>query len=463
MKKGGGSTAFRKEGPSIKHLHKNHRCCKCRKGEKMKTNLEQFLAEEFGISEDLVTQMKKVEEQLEKEFLHYDEIRDYNQYKVLRAMQKCRLSDVHFNWTTGYGYDDIGREKVEEIFATVFGAQDALVRPNIVNGTHALTLCLQALLYPGDEMLSISSKPYDTLDKVIGISEDVQSLKSYGVKYKQVDLLDNGDFDKEGIKREILASSSLKMIYIQRSKGYSSRKSLTVKDIGGIISFIRGFEKDAVIMVDNCYGEFLDTKEPTEVGADIMAGSLIKNPGGGLALTGGYVCGRKDLIELVAKRLTSPGIGKECGLTFGMSRTILQGLFFAPSVVNGAVKGAMFCSKLFEESGYRTFPLWSEERSDIIQAVRLSSPEEIIAFCKGVQEAAPVDSFVSPEPWAMPGYQDPVIMAAGSFIQGSSIELSADAPIREPYTVYFQGGLTYAYSKMGSLLALRNILRLKRS
>lgn len=428
----------------------------------MKKELEELLKREFGLSSDMMELAKKAEEEVESEFLYYDEIKSYNEYKVLRAMQKCRLSDIHFNWTTGYGYNDIGREKVEEIFAEVFEAEDALVRSTIVNGTHALTLCLQGILRPGDEMISISSKPYDTLDQVIGLVEDEQSLKSYGISYKQVDLLSNGDFDKEGIREAMLSSKRLKMIYIQRSKGYSDRKSLSVQDIKEVIDFVKAIDHKVIVMVDNCYGEFLETQEPTAVGADILAGSLIKNPGGGLALTGGYICGKKHLVEMVAKRLTSPGIGKECGLTFGMSRTILQGLFFAPSVVSEAAKGAVFCSKLFEMQGYRTFPKAEEKRSDIIQAVQLHSPEEIIAFCRGVQEAAPVDSFVTPEPWDMPGYEDPVIMAAGSFIQGSSIELSADAPIREPYTVFFQGGLSYGYSKMGSLLALKHIMDLKK-
>lgn len=423
--------------------------------------LKELLRREFGLGEELLNLAQKAEEELEDTFSYYEDIKSYNEYKVLRAMQKCRLSDIHFNWTTGYGYNDIGREKVEEIFAEVFEAQDALVRPNIVNGTHALTLCLQGILKPGDEMLSISSKPYDTLDQVIGLVEDEQSLKSYGISYRQVDLLSNGDFDKEGIRKAMLSSKRLKMVYIQRSKGYSDRKSLSIRDIEEVINFVKTIRSNVIIMVDNCYGEFLETKEPTGIGADIMAGSLIKNPGGGLALTGGYVCGKKELVEMVAKRLTSPGIGRECGLTFGMSRTILQGLFFAPSVVSSAVKGAIFCSKLFELRGYRTYPDSGEKRSDIIQAIELANPEEIIAFCKGIQEAAPVDSFVTPEPWDIPGYEDPVIMAAGSFIQGSSIELSADAPIRKPYTVFFQGGLSYEYSKIGALLAMKRVIEEK--
>ncbi len=421
-----------------------------------------ILMEKFGITAKIIELAKKTECDIADIFAKHEEIKMFNEYKVLNAMQEARLSDIHFNWTTGYGYNDIGREKVEEIFSLIFGAEDALVRSTIVNGTHALTLCLKGLLFPGDEMISISSKPYDTLDKVIGLSEDSHSLKNYGVIYKQVDLLSNGDFDKEKIAQVMNECNNLKMIYIQRSKGYSNRKSLSIKDIEEVVTFIRGINQNVIIMLDNCYGEFLETKEPTEVGVDIMAGSLIKNPGGGLALTGGYVCGKHELVELVAKSLTSPSIGKECGLTFGLTRTILQGLFFAPAVVCGAVKGAVFCSKLFENIGCNVFPKPNDIRSDIIQAIELNSADEIVAFCKGVQAAAPVDSFVSPEPWDMPGYSDPVIMAAGNFIQGSSIELSADAPIREPYTVYFQGGLTYEYSKIGSMMALKNVLQLQK-
>lgn len=421
------------------------------------TNHKNLIYKHFNLSDEDLKLSLKIEEQLNPIFEKLDKIKEINQYKVLKAMQESRLSDIHFNSQTGYGYNDIGREKVEEIYSRIFGTEDALVRPNIVNGTHALTICLQGLLMPGDEMIAITGKPYDTLDKVIGISKHDLSLSNYGVKYTQVDLLENGDFNLGEIEKKIQDSLSLKMIYIQRSKGYSRRRSITINDIKEICCFIRTLNKDAIIMIDNCYGEFIDELEPTDVGADIMAGSLIKNPGGGLAITGGYVVGKQALIDIVSQRLTSPGIGKECGLTFGTSRLTLQGLFMAPSVVNSALKGAIFCSKLFDDSGYDVFPKYSDERSDIIQAVGLNSESQIISFCEAIQQAAPVDSFVSPAPWAMPGYENEVIMAAGAFVQGSSIELSADAPIKEPYTVYFQGGITYEHSKLGALMAYSKI------
>ena len=366
-------------------------------------------------------------------------------------MQESNLSDNHFNWTTGYGYNDIGREKIEEIYSKVFNTEDAIVRPIIVNGTHALTLCVQGIVRPGDEILSVTGKPYDTLEGVIGIREEKGSLKEFGVTYNQVDFLENGEVDLEGIKEKI--NDKTKLVMIQRSKGYSWRKSLTIEDIKEVIETVKSVKPEVIVMVDNCYGEFIETKEPTDVGADIMAGSLIKNPGGGLALTGGYIVGKKELVELISYRLTSPGIGKECGLTFGTSRTVLQGFFMAPYVVSQALMGAIFCSRMFEKLGYDVLPKYDDLRSDIIQCVRLNSADEVVAFCQGVQAAAPVDSFVKPEPWAMPGYDSEVIMAAGAFIQGSSIELSADAPIKPPYNVYFQGGLTFDHSKMGTLKA----------
>lgn len=404
--------------------------------------------ETFELSQEVIKEITPRFEEIKK-------IREYNQYKVLKAMQEANLSDNHFNWTTGYGYNDLGREKIEEIYANVFGAEDALVRPIIVNGTHALTLCLQGILRPGDEILSITGKPYDTLEGVIGIREEKGSLKEFGVTYKQVDFLENGNLDLENIKENI--NKSTKLVMIQRSKGYSWRKSLTIADIKEAIDTVKSINKDLIVMVDNCYGEFIETKEPTEVGADIMAGSLIKNPGGGIALTGGYIAGRKDLVELISYRLTSPGIGKECGLTFGTSRTVLQGFFMAPYVVSQAVMGAIFCARAFERLGYDVLPKYDDVRSDIIQIVRLKNADEVINFCQGIQEAAPVDSFVKPVPWAMPGYDDEVIMAAGAFIQGSSIELSADAPIRPPFNVYFQGGITFDHSKMGTLKAIQQI------
>ena len=370
-------------------------------------------------------------------------------------MQEANLSDNHFNWTTGYGYNDIGREKLEEIYANVFHAEDALVRPQIVNGTHALSLTVQGIVRPGDEILSITSAPYDTLQGVIGIREEKGCLKEFGVTYKQVDFLENGEIDIKAAKAAI--NEKTRLIMIQRSKGYAWRKSLTIRDIKEAIDAVKSVKPDLIVMVDNCYGEFLETLEPTDVGADVMAGSLIKNPGGGLALAGGYIVGRADIIELIAYRLTCPGIGKECGLTFGTTRGILQGLFIAPYVVSQAIMGAIFCARLYEKLGYKVNPAYDAERSDIIQIVQLHSAEELIKFCEGVQAAAPVDSYVTPVPWDMPGYDDQVIMAAGAFVQGSSIELSADGPIRPPYNVYFQGGMTYDHSKMGSLKALQQM------
>ena len=424
----------------------------------MRADFSGFMQNEFGINEEILRLAKETDEELEGLlFKEIREIQEYNSYKVISAMQKSRLSDSHFAWNTGYGYGDAGREKTEEIFAEIFKTEDAIVRPSIANGTHALALCLEGILREGFELISISGKPYDTLDQTIGIAESYQSLQSRGVKYTQVELLSDGNFDKEAISEAISGSGLKKMVYIQRSKGYFRRRAITIEDLQGIISFVKGTDPDAIIMIDNCYGEFMEKKEPTEVGADLMAGSLIKNPGGGLAISGGYVVGRKALIEKVAARMTAPGIGKECGLTFGTTRILLQGLFIAPMISANAKKGAVFCARLFEKAGYETFPMYKDKRSDIIQSVGLRSKEEIIRFCCGVQKAAPVDSFVTPEPWAMPGYDSEVIMAAGAFVQGSSIELSADAPMREPYTVYFQGGLTYEHSKLGAMLALQEI------
>ena len=425
----------------------------------MQNVLEDLLQNSFGIRSDVIRETRKIETELQQLFLDIDTVREYNSLKVLDAMRRARLSDTHFAWNTGYGYNDSGREKTEEIFSNIFKSEDSIVRPTIVNGTHALTLCLQGILKSGFELISISSKPYDTLDKVIGISDSYHSLISQGVVYTQIDLLENGDFDYVEIEKAVKSSNSRKMVYIQRSKGYSRRKSILIDDIEKVVKFVKNIDSEIIVMVDNCYGEFIETREPIEAGADIMAGSLIKNPGGGLAIAGGYICGNKELVDIVADRMTSPGIGKECGLTFGTTRTLLQGLFLAPMIVSNAKKGAVFCAKLFENYGYDTFPKFSDQRSDIIQSVGLNSKEEIISFCRGIQKAAPVDSFVTPEPWAMPGYDSEVIMAAGAFIQGSSIELSADAPIKEPFTVYFQGGLTYEHSKIGAQIALSEILK----
>lgn len=416
---------------------------------------EELLLKEYGINGKIFELSKDVDREIQPQFEKIKEIREYNQLKVLNAMQKAHLSDNHFNWTTGYGYNDIGREKVEEIFSNVFHTEDALVRPQIVNGTHALSLTVQGIVRPGDEILSITSAPYDTLQGVVGIRKEKGDLSEYGVTYKQVDFLEDGSIDIEGAKAAI--NDRTKLVMMQRSKGYAWRRSLSIEDIKEAIDAVKSVKPDVIVMIDNCYGEFLETLEPTDVGVDVMAGSLIKNPGGGLALTGGYVVGRKDLIELISYRLTCPGIGKECGLTFGTTRNVLQGLFIAPYVVSQAVMGAVFCARLYERLGYKVNPAYDDPRSDIIQIVQLHNGEEVVKFCEGVQAAAPVDSFVKPVPWAMPGYDDKVVMAAGAFVQGSSIELSADAPIRPPYNVYFQGGMTYDHSKMGSLKALESM------
>lgn len=418
----------------------------------------EWMQKHFELDPTILSLAQQTDAQLGELFREIDEIQAFNSYKVIHTMREARLSDSHFSWNTGYGYNDAGREKTEEIFAKLFGAEDAIVRPTIANGTHALALCLEGILKSGFELISISGKPYDTLDQTIGIVPSYNSLMDRGIHYTQIELLPSGDFDVEKI-RAALCSEHPKMVYIQRSKGYFRRRALTIDDIRQIVIEIRAVDPSAIIMVDNCYGEFMEYEEPTQVGVDLMAGSLIKNPGGGMAVGGGYIVGKSNLITLVAERMTTPGIGKECGLTFGTTRILLQGLFIAPLIVANAKKGAIFCAKFFENAGYETFPRYDEKRSDIIQSVAMPSKEEIIAFCRGIQKAAPVDSFVTPEPWAMPGYDSEVIMAAGAFVQGSSIELSADAPIREPYTVYFQGGLTYEHSKLGAMLALQEIRR----
>ena len=413
---------------------------------------------EFGISDEAVRLVEDSEREAKEIFEKLNKISEFNQAKVLMAMQKNRLSDIHFNWNTGYGYNDAGREITEKIYSDIFKTEDAIVRPLIVNGTHALTLCLSGILRPGDKILAVSGRPYDTLENVIGINgPNGSSLMEIGVLYDEVDLNEDGSFNEDKILASI--TDNTKMVYIQRSSGYSWRKAITISDIEYIIKRIKNLYPETVIMVDNCYGEFLDYKEPTEVGADIMAGSLIKNPGGGLALSGGYVVGRRDLIELVSYKMTSPGIGKECGLMFGQTRNILQGLFLAPTVSISALKNAILCAKVFEKLAYEVCPKPQDYRSDIIQAIKLGSAEKIIDFCKGVQSASPVDSFVTPLPWDMPGYTSEVIMAAGAFVQGSSIELSADAPIKEPYIVYFQGGLTHEHGKIGILKGLSNIMK----
>lgn len=422
----------------------------------MNNYTDQLLIKDFEIEKKVLELIKQAENEVLSEFEALDDIMAYNQYKVLSALQKNRIADMHFAWNTGYGYDDPGREAIERVYADIFGTEAALVRPTIVNGTHALAITLMGVLRPGDELIYCSGGPYDTLEEVIGIrGEGKGSLKDYGITYKQVELLPDGSIDLETLGKTI--SDKTKMVSVQRATGYGWRKSITVNQIEDLAKFVHQIRGDIVCMADNCYGEFLDIKEPTNVGIDVMAGSLIKNPGGGLALTGGYVCGRDDLIEKISYRMTCPGIGGECGLTFGQTRSMLQGIFMAPKVVNGAVKGAILCAKVYEMLGYEVCPGTKDDRSDIIQAVKLGSPEAVVAFCEGIQAAAPIDAHVTPVPWEMPGYESEVVMAAGAFVQGSSIELSADAPIREPYNVYFQGGLTYEHSKFGVLKSVNQL------
>lgn len=420
----------------------------------MQQNTYRLLSQELNISPSVLDLVESAEKEIYGEFTALDDIMAFNQYKVLTAFQKNRISDTHFSWNTGYGYDDAGRDALEKVYADIFKAEAALVRPIIVNGTHALTLTLTGILRPGDELIYCTGAPYDTLEEVIGIrGEGKGSLKEFGVGYQQVELTPEGDIDFAALKEAI--SDKTRMITVQRATGYGWRKAITIEQIEKWAKFVHGINPDIICMVDNCYGEFLDIKEPIEVGADVLAGSLIKNPGGGLALTGGYIVGRRDLIDAISYRMTSPGIGGECGLMFGQTRTMFQGLFLAPKTVNGAVKGAALCAKAFEKLGFDVCPKAEEKRSDIIEAVKLGSPEAVVAFCEGIQAAAPIDAYVKPVPWDMPGYEDQVVMAAGAFVQGSSIELSADAPIRAPYIVYFQGGLTYEHSKFGVIKALQ--------
>lgn len=417
-----------------------------------------YLTKEFGINESILIFSDKIEKMSMGKMERIQDVREYNQLKVLKAMQDIGLSERHFTVSTGYGYDDIGRDAIEETYAKVFRTEDALVRPQIISGTHALSLCLYGVLRPGDELLSISGKPYDTLENVIGINNIKNgqgSLRDYNIKYKQVNLNTKGEIDIIKVMESI--SIKTKMIFIQRSTGYEWRKALTVNKIKNAVKSIKEKYPNVIIMVDNCYGEFIETLEPTEVGVDIMAGSLIKNPGGGLAPTGGYIVGREDLIGLVANRLSAPGLGKESGATLGINRIFFQGLFLSPHIVAEALKVSVLSAKMFEELGFEVCPKYEDERSDIIQGIKLGSAESVITFCKAIQESAPVDSYVSPEPWEMPGYNDPVIMAAGSFIQGSSIELSADAPIKAPYIAYLQGGLTYEHGKIGLYIALQRL------
>ena len=410
----------------------------------------------LGISPQVLKFGEEIEGSLQERFRAIDERAEYNQLKVIRAMQKNRVGDIHFAATTGYGYNDLGRDTLEEVYASVFQAESALVRPQLISGTHALHIALSGNLRPGDELLSPNGKPYDTLEEVIGIRQSPGSLKEYGVTYRQVDLLSDGSFDFEGIARAI--NDRTKMMTIQRSKGYAVRPTFSVEQIGQVIAFAKKIKPDLICMVDNCYGEFVETIEPTQAGADMAVGSLIKNPGGGLAPIGGYIAGRKDCIDRASFRLSAPGLGKEVGASLGLNQCLYQGLFLSPTVVAGALKGAVFAANIYEKLGFSVVPGADEERHDIIQSITLNSPEGVAAFCQGIQAAAPVDSFVTPEPWDMPGYDAPVIMAAGAFVQGSSIELSADGPIKPPYAVYFQGGLTWYHAKLGILMSLQKLL-----
>ena len=410
----------------------------------------------LGVSDQVLRFGQEVLEGLTDQFRHIDQVAEFNQAKVIAAMQKNRVNATHFNLSTGYGYDDEGRDNLERVYADCFGAEAALVRPQITCGTHALALALGANLLPGDELLSPVGGPYDTLEEVIGIRPSPCSLKEYGVSYRQVDLLPDGGFDYDGIRAAI--NEKTRLITIQRSKSYATRPSYSVEEIGKLIAFCKECTPDVLCMVDNCYGEFVETQEPTNVGADMVVGSLIKNLGGGLAPTGGYVCGRKECIERCAYRLSAPGLGREVGANLGLLTSFYQGLFLAPTVVSSAVRGAVFAAACYEKLGFRVVPGSGEIRRDIIQAVELGSREAMVAFCKGIQSAAPVDSYVTPEPWAMPGYESEVIMAAGAFVQGASIELSADGPIRPPYAVYFQGGLTWFHAKLGILMSIQKLL-----
>lgn len=410
---------------------------------------------QMGISEKVYDYCEMIEEDLKERFTNLELVAEHNQMKVIKAMQDNMVSEMHFGKSTGYGYNDSGRETLEKVYADIFHTEAALVRPQIMCGTHALNVALSGNLRPGDELLSPVGKPYDTMDEIIGIRPSKGSLAEYGISYRQVDLLEDGSFDYENIKNAI--NEKTKLVTIQRSKGYASRPTFSVQQIGELISFIKGIKPEVICMVDNCYGEFVDTIEPSDVGADLVVGSLIKNPGGGLAPCGGYIAGKLEYVEQAGYRLSSPGLGMEVGATLGVNQAFFQGLFLSPTVVCSAVKGAIFAASVYERLGFKVVPESSEERHDIIQAVQCRTPEGLIAFCRGIQAAAPVDSHVTPVPWAMPGYDSDVIMAAGAFIQGSSIELSADGPMKEPYTAFFQGGLTWYHAKLGIIMSLQKM------
>lgn len=409
----------------------------------------------MGICDEVYDYCDNIIKSLHDRFEEIDKNAEYNQMKVIKAMQDEKVAEMHLSGTTGYGYNDDGRDTLEKIYSDIFKTEDALVRPQIICGTHALNVALSSNLRPGDELLSPVGKPYDTMDEIIGIRPSKGSLAEYGITYAQVDLLPDGGFGYEGIKNAI--NERTKLVTIQRSKGYASRPTLSVERIGELISFIKSIKPDVICMVDNCYGEFVERIEPSEVGADMIVGSLIKNPGGGLAPCGGYIAGKKECVEQAAYRLSSPGLGKEVGATLGVNQSFYQGLFLSPVVVAGALKGAIFAANVYEKAGFVVRPDGSEPRYDIIQAVELGSADGLLAFCKGIQAAAPVDSFVTPEPWPMPGYDSDVIMAAGAFVQGSSIELSADGPLKEPYSVFFQGGLTWYHAKLGIMMSVQKM------
>lgn len=409
----------------------------------------------MGICDEVYDYCDNIIKSLHDRFEEIDKNAEYNQMKVIKAMQDEKVAEMHLSGTTGYGYNDDGRDTLEKIYSDIFKTEDALVRPQIICGTHALNVALSSNLRPGDELLSPVGKPYDTMDEIIGIRPSKGSLAEYGITYAQVDLLPDGGFDYESIKNAI--NERTKLVTIQRSKGYASRPTLSVERIGELISFIKSIKPDVICMVDNCYGEFVERIEPSEVGADMIVGSLIKNPGGGLAPCGGYIAGKKECVEQAAYRLSSPGLGKEVGATLGVNQSFYQGLFLSPVVVAGALKGAIFAANVYEKAGFVVRPDGSEPRYDIIQAVELGSADGLLAFCKGIQAAAPVDSFVTPEPWPMPGYDSDVIMAAGAFVQGSSIELSADGPLKEPYSVFFQGGLTWYHAKLGIMMSVQKM------
>jgi len=424
----------------------------------MNRRIERLYMDEYGINERVVGLSKECEAKISKIFKNIEDIRELNQLKVIKAMHDNKISDSHFTGTTGYGYGDRGRNVIDDVYAEVFKAEDAFVRHGISTGTHAIALCMYALLRPGQELLSITGKPYDTLREVIGMGKNEKngSLKDFGIEYTQVDLLENSKFNYDGIKQALNAKT--KIVFIQRSRGYEWRPSISIQDIEKVIKFIKEISNDVIIVVDNCYGEFVEEREPIEAGADLIAGSLIKNPGGGIAPCGGYVAGRHEYINKVAYRFTVPGLGREVGATLGVNRYLIQGFFMAPHVVAESVKGAVYTAYMMKALGFLTLPEFDEKRTDIVQAIKFGSREKLIGFCQGIQKGSPVDAFVKPEPWDMPGYDCQVIMAAGGFIQGSSIELSADAPVKEPYIVYLQGGLVYESVKIGVMTAIQNIL-----